>query len=414
MLLPKEFEDILDGIKRSLSGKTNPRTKKPYSEDEFYAIATEAYKKKYGKNPHGKSEDLSFRTDTFEYKAEDENYFVCGYASTTGIDQVNDLVTSNCLSDMASQLLNKEVAVKLGIEHDWVRTNDPRILPYAKVVDAKVLDGNKLFVKTKLFKEHPNFKTIWSAIKEGYLDAFSIEYLPQVKWSDNQNGKNVRVLDKVELSGITFTGRPINPNARITDVFVKAALVADAEDVMKQILHSEGVPTAAPVQEAKSEEPDPEQLRMGIEVEMEHTSDPAVAEKIARDHLKEVSDYYTKLKKVENKCSKGDNLAEEEAKPEAKAEVKADEKDLLIAQLKAKVEELEKKTEIKALIKDAIKELQPEEKALKDADKDKAEILNKALVEAKSQPENKFEAKSDMNNYTVQGMIEKAFGKPKI
>jgi len=46
-------------------------------------------------------------------------------------------------------------------------------------------------------------------------------------------------------------------------------------------------------------EPDPEQLKMGIKVEMEHTDDKEVAEKIARDHLKEVPDYYTKLKEVE-------------------------------------------------------------------------------------------------------------------
>jgi len=46
-------------------------------------------------------------------------------------------------------------------------------------------------------------------------------------------------------------------------------------------------------------EPDPEQLKMGIKVEMEHTDDKEVAEKIARDHLNEVADYYTKLKEVE-------------------------------------------------------------------------------------------------------------------
>ena len=41
---------------------------------------------------------------------------------------------------------------------------------------------------------------------------------------------------------------------------------------------------------------DPEQLKMGIEVEKEHTSDHALAQKIAMDHLKEDPKYYTKLK----------------------------------------------------------------------------------------------------------------------
>jgi len=44
---------------------------------------------------------------------------------------------------------------------------------------------------------------------------------------------------------------------------------------------------------------DPEELRMGIEVEMEHTNDRDIAERIARDHLAEFKHYYTALKKME-------------------------------------------------------------------------------------------------------------------
>lgn len=46
---------------------------------------------------------------------------------------------------------------------------------------------------------------------------------------------------------------------------------------------------------------DPDQLRMGIEIEMEHTDDPGIAEKIAKDHLSEFSNYYTALKEMEDK-----------------------------------------------------------------------------------------------------------------
>mgnify|MGYP002813226582 CR=1 FL=1 len=49
---------------------------------------------------------------------------------------------------------------------------------------------------------------------------------------------------------------------------------------------------------------DPEQLQMGIKVEMEHTNDPAIAEKIARDHLAEIKDYYSRLKKMESSVLK--------------------------------------------------------------------------------------------------------------
>lgn len=47
------------------------------------------------------------------------------------------------------------------------------------------------------------------------------------------------------------------------------------------------------------EDVDPEQLEMGIEVEKEHTGDEDLAKMIAIDHLYEMPDYYTKLKKME-------------------------------------------------------------------------------------------------------------------
>lgn len=41
---------------------------------------------------------------------------------------------------------------------------------------------------------------------------------------------------------------------------------------------------------------DPQQLKMGIEVEKEHTTNPEIAEMIAKHHLAEDPQYYTKLK----------------------------------------------------------------------------------------------------------------------
>ena len=44
------------------------------------------------------------------------------------------------------------------------------------------------------------------------------------------------------------------------------------------------------------------QIKRGIEVEMEHTSNPAVAKRIALDHLAEIPDYYTRLDKMEKEA----------------------------------------------------------------------------------------------------------------
>lgn len=62
-------------------------------------------------------------------------------------------------------------------------------------------------------------------------------------------------------------------------------------------LHRYGLPNGR----AKGRHPsefDPVHLRRGIQVEMEHTRDPKIAERIAMDHLVEDPLYYVKLAKI--------------------------------------------------------------------------------------------------------------------
>lgn len=47
----------------------------------------------------------------------------------------------------------------------------------------------------------------------------------------------------------------------------------------------------------------PEELKMGVKVEMEHTKIPLLAYKIAKDHLAEIPDYYSRLKKMEGEAN---------------------------------------------------------------------------------------------------------------
>jgi len=60
------------------------------------------------------------------------------------------------------------------------------------------------------------------------------------------------------------------------------------------------------VSEGKSskgkKEYDEKELKMGMKVEMEHTTFPAIARKISKDHLAEIPDYYTRLAKMEKEA----------------------------------------------------------------------------------------------------------------
>ena len=49
---------------------------------------------------------------------------------------------------------------------------------------------------------------------------------------------------------------------------------------------------------------DPKEVEMGLEVEKEHTDSPAIAQQIAKDHLSEIKDYYSRLKKMEGEAKR--------------------------------------------------------------------------------------------------------------
>ena len=44
---------------------------------------------------------------------------------------------------------------------------------------------------------------------------------------------------------------------------------------------------------------DSKELKLGIKIEMEHIDDESIAKEIAKDHLSELPDYYSKLVKME-------------------------------------------------------------------------------------------------------------------
>jgi hypothetical protein len=46
------------------------------------------------------------------------------------------------------------------------------------------------------------------------------------------------------------------------------------------------------------------QIKLGLDVEKEHTDDPSIALQIVKDHLIEIPDYYTRLKAMESAAGK--------------------------------------------------------------------------------------------------------------
>ena len=124
------------------------------------------------------------------------------------------------------------------------------------------------------------------------LDGNSLKML---NGSEIPEGNVNAILDAVESGELLMS--PLNEDEEPTEEAVpeeapKEEEAPEAEEPTEDVLpggKADGQP---------SSDFDPEQMKMGIKVESEHTDDPKVAEEIARDHLAEDPEYYTKLKAI--------------------------------------------------------------------------------------------------------------------
>ncbi len=63
-----------------------------------------------------------------------------------------------------------------------------------------------------------------------------------------------------------------------------------------------GVFPLRPLHPRKIKDFNPKEVKIGMEVEKEHTLDECIREKIVLDHLSEIDDYYTRLIKMETEA----------------------------------------------------------------------------------------------------------------
>jgi hypothetical protein len=263
--------------------------------------------------------------DSVEFKSDNGNYYVTGYLSVANvIDKVGDIVTQACLTDMAAQLKGLtgnavfSSTLKGSVEHEGLILADPRICPISKAIGGDV-EGNRLRVDTILNKYDPNFDAVWKSIEGGFLNAFSIEYIPERFSFEERNGERVRLLDKVKLIGYAHTGRPANDYCTLKDAFIKSIENKKLGDKMSEEttpqVNDKPIEPVAPVVEAKTE-----------------VVLPVEAPKVDLEKVKLEAELVAMKSKI--------------------------------AEFEKKEELNKQKEEIKSIVKEALKELQPQSKAL--------------------------------------------------
>ena len=268
-------------------------------------------------------------------------------------DLVNDICTRECLADMVEQL--KERPFTVDIEHESFagatgveKQLNRGIIPVSKIKEAKLVqEGNnyKVEIVDELNTASNRYQEVSESIKNGFLNAYSIAYVPdRFSYKIGPDGDKIRLLDKVDLLNITYTGSPVNQRATMKQIFLNSL----TDERIKEIAGRIGI---------KGDD---------MDSEMDDCMKKSMADGHSEAEAKEMCS--KSLKKEEQK---GGVKMAEETKPETKAETKIEEKEVMLKnyeELKAKVElglkSLETIEEMKAKIAELEKVLnQPQFKA---------------------------------------------------
>lgn len=288
-----------------------------------------------------------FSSGPVELKEEGKDFFVEGYISTSDLDLVNDIVTKSCILDMAEQM--KKRTIKLDIEHESFRGNNEveleinkTIIPAAKMDDFSV-DKKGLKVRAKLNKHIKRFDEVKGSIKDGFLDAFSIAYIPTETKTEFRNGQEIRLLDKIKLLNVAFTGNPVNTYSTMTNIFAKSL-----EFLKDQENHIHASDDITKLKEVKkmSEEDNKEETQ-----EAEKTEEPSKPESKEKAKKPEKEEEEEETEKKKKKVSKKDE-DESESEEESTEESKESESEESETETKSEIEKLKKEMmEVKAVLK---------------------------------------------------------------
>ena len=297
-------------------------TKQGRSED--YAFIMGIYKKM------ANMKSYEFFTDEVGYEEVEtkggKDYFITGYISTKDKDLVNDVISEEALSDMLMQINHKNI--KLDVEHEAWRQENPSIVPVGKIVEAK-RDDKGIFVKAVLNRAHSRFKEVWDSVKSGFLDAFSIAFKTTKYVHKVVDGVKTRILNGVELLNVALTGNPVNPECKMTEVFTKSLKDMEDTKMADKVIENKDEEVQESTEEATEETPAEEAKEEPAEEKADESEEESEEEEAdEEDKVEEKAlDRITKLE---------DDLAD------AKLEIKSLNKKLDEPILKDNVETLDK------------------------------------------------------------------------
>ena len=179
--MPEQLDKIHDAIKRKLKGKVNPRTKKPYTESEMWAIAQAQYKKKDENVFFVKAPVIRFWEEEVDIQKavgieKSKQRFIEVAVSGLKEDRDNEMMSQAAIDDMIMQF--KSGTIGFFPDHGFHEQSGERNTYLWKQmmgvwVDAKQ-ENDKLIAVVRLNKAHSDQEMFWNYINEGMPIGFSI------------------------------------------------------------------------------------------------------------------------------------------------------------------------------------------------------------------------------------------------
>ena len=219
--MPKQFDELRRKIAASLKGKTNPRTKKPYSESDIFAIATAAWKKQHGgKTPRREDfvellKEIQPDFDIVEYavpinyveETEGNKEFIVQGIAIEETTSRNDIKYTAEELEKAAPTLNGR-AILDSHNQESVKS----IL--GRVSESKFDSGKKnVSFKAKIMDEQTK-----QMIKDGRIKEVSVGARVKEFLEEAVNDVKVRVAKGIEFLELSFVAVPGVLNAGLTGV----------------------------------------------------------------------------------------------------------------------------------------------------------------------------------------------------
>jgi len=206
--MPAKLDEIHESIRRKLSGKINPRTKKPYTESEIWAIAQAQYQewKKKNKMVEVFTPITKSWTETINKETGEKQRFIEVTVSGLKEDRDGERISQEAILDMINQY--KSGKIPLMPNHGQITPTGERLYRWQDMmgvwVDAKQV-GDNLVAVARLNNAHPESELFWNYIQEGMPIGFSIGAKP-IEAEEEEVADTEPEIEKARGEGIGVGG----------------------------------------------------------------------------------------------------------------------------------------------------------------------------------------------------------------